>query len=175
MRQPYFGFDPFDASSPPWCRIALERNLWEKVDQSAGPAACWLWLGAIKRNLQGTHPYGILKIDRKAVAVHRIIYWLHHGRWPAPLTRHTCHETLCCNPLHLLEGTPQQNTQDAVDAGRVTTSDACSCGQPWSQTAGGVRVCRVCRYRRLKAWRARHPERARKLDRESKRRQRRQR
>jgi hypothetical protein len=33
--------------------------------------------------------------------------------------RHLCHNRLCCNPLHLLYGTPTENRQDSVRAGRL--------------------------------------------------------
>jgi hypothetical protein len=51
---------------------------------------------------------------------HRVAFELWHGREPGKgkHVMHLCHETLCCNPCHLKEGTPKENEEMKVAAGR---------------------------------------------------------
>jgi hypothetical protein len=79
-------------------------------------AGCWLWTGT-----QGRKGYGIFHFTRRQrVYAHRYALERKLGR---PLEHgknacHTCDVRLCVNPEHLYEGTPKQNTRDAIVRGR---------------------------------------------------------
>lgn len=72
------------------------------------PGKCWPWPGA--HNGGG---YGELRHDGRKVRAHRLAYELEHGAIPSGLqVRHSCDDPRCCNPAHLLLGTPRDNAQD---------------------------------------------------------------
>lgn len=52
--------------------------------------------------------------------VHRLAYEKAHGAIPKGLVvRHTCDNSLCINPEHLVIGTQAENMQDAATRGRL--------------------------------------------------------
>lgn len=56
----------------------------------------------------------------KRVPVYRISYQICKGEIPDGLyVCHQCDNPKCCNPMHLWLGTPQQNSQDRAEKGRV--------------------------------------------------------
>ena len=58
--------------------------------------------------------------DGKRVPVYRISFILCKGEIPAGLyVCHQCDNPKCCNPMHLWLGTPQQNSMDRAEKGRV--------------------------------------------------------
>lgn len=72
--------------------------------------------------------YTIVHIDGKRMAAHRWVYEQINGvTLPANVgmgpgehvIMHTCDNQSCCNPRHLVRGTPQENTMDAVRKGRL--------------------------------------------------------
>jgi hypothetical protein len=87
----------------------------KQIDPSGGHEACWPWLGF--RNPKG---YGQSSIDNKTMLAHRWSYQHHHGVviYNALQVRHTCDNPSCCNPLHLLLGTNQDNVNDKMQRGR---------------------------------------------------------
>lgn len=94
-------------------------RFWRKVDRSAGPDACWLWTGG--RKPRGYGNFCLARATNTFVLTHRYAYELTHGPIPAGLVvRHRCDNPPCCNPDHLILGTHQQNTQDAIERGRWT-------------------------------------------------------
>lgn len=106
---------PEDLASP-----NAEDRFWSKVDRSGGPEACWLWTG-------GVSPSGYGQISLKGpdggwstYAAHRVSWMLHTGSMPETglVVRHfVCRTPSCCNPSHLLSGTPQDNVDDMVRDG----------------------------------------------------------
>jgi hypothetical protein len=59
--------------------------------------------------------------DGRLTGTHRVAWEDANGQEvPAGLfVRHTCDNPPCCNPAHLLIGTPADNVRDAVERGRV--------------------------------------------------------
>lgn len=102
----------------------LATRLWAKVDRSAGPNACWPWLGGT--NGRG---YGLIALGGDSSIygneyVHRIAYALAHGIKlvdlpPKREVRHSCNNRLCCNSKHLLLGTSRDNKMDAIASGTM--------------------------------------------------------
>jgi hypothetical protein len=104
-------------------RVPIEQRFWEKVDRRSYDE-CWPWT-------KGTYPggYGKFKIVKgdlgqqttEGVGAHRVAFRLIHGRWPTPNALHGCDNRVCCNaenPLHIHEGTQQQNLEEMDARGR---------------------------------------------------------
>lgn len=94
-------------------RVPIADRFWQKVDQSGGPDACWPWLAACQ-----TDGYGAIKYHGKQRAAHCVAFYLTYGTFPVYLGCHTCDNPPCCNPAHIFDGTPKDNTQDMVRKNR---------------------------------------------------------
>lgn len=96
-------------------REKLEGRFWTKT--GARPNGCLEWTGATTG--QG---YGAINIDKVATPAHRVAFTLAKGPIPAGLLiRHRCNNPKCINPDHLEVGTHAENSQDAIEAGRLPT------------------------------------------------------
>jgi hypothetical protein len=64
--------------------------------------------------------YGRVWYKGNTVTACRLVFFLTHGRWPTPLTRHTCqsHNPSCINPRHITEGSHAENVADTIRSGR---------------------------------------------------------
>src|SRR5574342_701445 len=72
-------------------------GFWSRVDRSAGPDACWPWLGA--RNPKG---YGRRHFRGAVTLAHRVAFILTKGKIPEGHTiDHLCRNRACQNPAHL--------------------------------------------------------------------------
>lgn len=102
----------------------IGRRFWAKVQRCTHEEwciyCCWPWLGS--KNEFGYGKFSIKK-DGKPYPerAHRIAWELFQqkqvpdGLW----ILHYCDYKPCCNPAHLYPGTREQNTQDAIDRGRL--------------------------------------------------------
>ena len=87
---------------------------WSRVDGST-PFQCWPWIG--NKNGNG---YGRFR----GTMAHRVAYELIHGPVPDGLiVRHRCDNKPCCNPRHLLTGTAQDNSNDAMERGQIARGE----------------------------------------------------
>lgn len=90
----------------------LER-FWEKVEIRSDKE-CWEWKACI--NKRG---YGFFMLGRTSVVAYKCAWYFVKGDVPEGLLlRHTCDNTKCCNPYHLIPGTVQDNSDDMVSRGR---------------------------------------------------------
>lgn len=88
-----------------------ERFLSKVAKDDSG---CWLWCGTFLKD-----GYGNFNVNRKSVSAHRFSYQHYKGTIPeGSLVRHTCDVPKCCNPEHLILGTPGDNYHDAKTKGR---------------------------------------------------------
>lgn len=78
----------------------------EKTDK------CWLW----KSSSNGR--YGTFWMNGKTHKAHRLMFEHVNGYFP-PEVMHSCDNTLCVNPGHLVGGTHKDNMQDALQKGRL--------------------------------------------------------
>lgn len=92
--------------------IACVR-LWSKVEVRS-PFECWPFKGSVQPD-----GYGNVRIARVGYKAHRLVWELINGSIPAGhVVMHKCDNPSCCNPLHLLTGTHQQNMADRNAKGR---------------------------------------------------------
>ncbi len=93
-----------------------EALIWDKINRSDGPDACWPWTGAAGRG------YGWTSAGQNLVGsplAHVVAFSLASGLPEAPvglLLRHLCDNRLCCNPAHLRPGTQSENNRDQARA-----------------------------------------------------------
>lgn len=100
-------------------------RFWSKVDRGGGADACWPFIGGRKK----VGGYGTFFAERRpigrygtpqAVNAHKFAYVVTNGLVPDGLVvRHKCDNPPCCNPDHLLIGTPSDNIRDAIERGRI--------------------------------------------------------
>lgn len=124
-------------------------RFWKKVDATAGPDACWIWIGARNNKGYGTfghNPFGTTVASRVA---YQIINGPISEEWDV---LHRCGNGHlgCVNPLHLYIGTPTDNTLDSVRARTHASSRKTHCprGHPYSgdnlRVYGRKRYCATC-------------------------------
>lgn len=77
---------------------------------------CWPWIGHVSKYGYGTYNglYEHLGTNR----CHRQVYIITRGRSDYDQILHSCDNRRCCNPLHLRNGSHQENMDDMVKRGR---------------------------------------------------------
>ncbi len=107
----------------PFCSLECYRlsvrftpaRFWARVDKR-GPNECWPWLGG-HDNGDG---YGRAFDGERTRQAHDVAWELANRRKlpKGKVVRHSCDNPPCCNPQHLLKGTPLDNVRDAIERGR---------------------------------------------------------
>jgi len=63
--------------------------------------------------------YGQFNLNNTMIKAHRFSFLLYYGEIDESLwVLHKCNNPSCCNPAHLYQGTPQDNTNDMIHANR---------------------------------------------------------
>src|SRR5437588_12560474 len=100
----------------PKLHLTQINRFWRNVDSAGGPDACWLWTG----HVQQWTGYGAISLKGREFRVHRVAYFLEHGRIDDKLmVLHTCDVRVCVNPAHLYQGTAKENSADMSRRGRI--------------------------------------------------------
>ncbi len=90
----------------------VTERFWPKVSKTP---TCWIWMGA--HNEDG---YGLIYIEGKMIAAHRMSWELSNGPIPPSASiLHKCDNPPCVNPDHLYAGTQSDNVHDMLARGRA--------------------------------------------------------
>ena len=92
----------------------IER-IWSLIEKTE---TCWIWHG-----LRDHAGYGRVVLDGKRWRVHRLLFSWKIGHDSTLFILHHCDNPPCCNPAHLYEGTPADNSHDMVVRGRSLVGD----------------------------------------------------
>src|ERR1700686_4170302 len=106
-------------------RNSIEERFWPKVHKTEN---CWFWIGGLDSSGYGCFSVNFSEIPCKTSSrgrwasmklAHRVAWFLVCGRWPDGRLLHSCDNTQCVRPEHLLKGTQKKNMQDAGVKGRL--------------------------------------------------------
>lgn len=129
-------------------------RFWARVDQT-NPSGCWPWLGALNES-----GYGIVRVGGRTARAHRVAFELSTGRRIAHgmqidhVRSRGCARRDCCNPGHLEEVTPAENSRrsKAGEVNRALMLSRTHCVRNHEFTPdnthispNGTRICRACK------------------------------
>ncbi len=100
----------------------LIARFWAKVDRrDAGE--CWPWMATTRES------YGAIKHRGKVFSAHCVAWILANARQipKGQIVRHSCDNPQCCNPAHLLLGTPADNVRDMHERGLARYARGAQC------------------------------------------------
>lgn len=125
---------------------------------------CWKWKGYIDKN-----GYGAFYSEGKLKKAHRVMYEVFFGEIKSGfVVRHTCANTRCVNPKHLILGTQKENCQDTISHGNnyFLRKKHCKNGHKWEGDnfkyypgRPTVRICILCLRIRIKKFRLKQKRR----------------
>lgn len=112
------------------------QYLYDRIDDSAGPQACWRYTGAHHKQGYGMIGGYRLATEKKIMqTVHRLLYKITHNTDPGTMdVIHTCGNMWCCNPNHLILGDAKQIADLRTQRGVTST------GKPYGWKAKGPRA-----------------------------------
>jgi hypothetical protein len=141
----------------------FSERFWSKVDRSAGPNGCWLWLSS-----KSTHGYGLARVEGRREAAHRVAWRLSGRTVDLSLTLdHLCRTRACVNPSHLEQVSLRSNIlRGTAPSAQNARKTECMNGHQftpentrWKQTPKGrARRCKTCEHDRAKREWQRHKE-----------------
>jgi hypothetical protein len=96
----------------------IEAKFWARTRPASN--GCLIWTGGWSAKKKGGVRYPRIRVAGKAYRGHRFAYELKKGPIPAGgVIRHTCDNSMCVNPDHLITGTTAQNNRDAAERNRM--------------------------------------------------------
>lgn len=131
-----------------WPERTDKERFFEKVEQPASGAACWIWNAS-----RCSGGYGTFWFDRRTQPAHRVAYMLFRGEIPEGLdVLHKCDNPRCVNPEHFFLGTDIENARDKSRKGRHYLQRRTHCARAGHPLSGdnlyvtkiGGRSCRAC-------------------------------
>lgn len=91
-------------------------DVFRHIDMRGGDTTqCWPWKRSLRKGkLSELRP--IFKCEGEEWYAYRLVWVLHNGREleEREFIRHTCDNSTCCNPHHLIVGTQKDNVQDTM-------------------------------------------------------------
>ena len=92
-----------------------DKKFWQNVNVTDNQEDCWEW----QKGKYG-NGYGQVNINGIKWYSHRFVFWITFGYLPElpRQVNHHCDNRCCCNPNHLYDGTPLDNTRDMLNRGR---------------------------------------------------------
>lgn len=104
----------------PRTRSEVILDIYNRLDMSGGPDACWPWTGSRDLDGYGRIVAAALDPTLRPIPVHRVICEHHYGPPPTAghFALHSCDNPPCANPRHLWWGTHTDNMRDARAKGR---------------------------------------------------------
>lgn len=98
----------------------IKKHVVESDEGKSGempPGMCWIW------QLSKSRGYGNVSFKRRTSRSHILSCEVKHKRraQKGEIVRHLCDNTVCCNPNHLVFGSPKDNSRDMVVHGTSKT------------------------------------------------------
>ena len=93
-------------------------KFWSRV-KIGGQDECWPWIAGLR-----SFGYGCVSVEGQSTGSHRAAWFYTHGYLPTLHILHSCDNPPCCNPNHLREGTPRDNSDDMLTRGRQAKGES---------------------------------------------------